>query len=53
MAYGNLSAERRVEFDRALNATGSVELDSVPETWSRPRVVTYRGESYATVVSVC
>ena len=52
IAYENLSAERRTEFDRALEG-GDAELDSVPEAWSRPRIVTYEGESYATVVSVC
>ena len=51
--YANRSATRQQEFDRALTR-GEYELgDSVPETWSEPRIVEYEGTEYAASVYVC
>ena len=53
IAYENLSAARQEEFDRALTR-GEYELgDSVPETWSGPRIVEYEGTEYTVSVYVC
>jgi hypothetical protein len=53
LAYSNLSAARQQEFRRALdNGTASIGTD-LPETWSSPRTVEYRGTLYDAVVFVC
>jgi hypothetical protein len=54
LAYANLSAARQSEFDAALaNRNGTTTLETLPETWSRPRVVEKNGTLYATVASTC
>ena len=54
LAYENLSAARQSEFDRArANQNSTTTLDTLPEVWSRPRVVEYEDKLYATVASTC
>lgn len=54
LAYANLSAARQSEFDRArTNRNGTITLETLPEVWSRPRVVAYEDDRYATVASTC
>lgn len=51
--YANLSADRQREFDRA-RERGEYELgDSLPETWSSPRIVEYEGTEYHVSAYVC
>lgn len=53
LAYSELSPARQREFDAAL-ASGSTELgDTLPEAWAGPRLVSYQGEQYYAVASVC
>lgn len=51
--YADLSTDRQREFDRAREA-GEYELgDSLPETWSGPRIVEYEGTEYHVSAYVC
>ena len=50
--YATLSAERRQEFDRALEH-GSVEMETLPDAWGGPVIVTSAGEQYYVVAAVC
>lgn len=51
--YSNLSADRQAEFRTALER-GDTELGTaLPELWSSPVVVTYRGERYVAGAFVC
>ncbi|WP_117594242.1 hypothetical protein [Haloprofundus halophilus] len=52
LAYENLSADRRTEFDRA-RENGTLSMESLPDTWSAPRIVEYEGEAYETVAATC
>ncbi|WP_224333555.1 hypothetical protein [Haloprofundus halobius] len=52
LAYENLSADRRAEFDRA-RENGTLSMESLPDTWSAPRIVEYDGETYETVAATC
>ena len=48
----NLSAPRRAEFERMVES-GSVSLETLPETWASPVLVDYRGETYYVVAQTC
>jgi hypothetical protein len=50
--FGSLSDPRQAEFERMVSE-GSVELDTLPETWSSPVLVDYRGETYYVVAQTC
>jgi len=49
--YENLSTERQQEFRQGIG--GSVEMETLPDAWSGPVIVTYEGERYYVVASVC
>ena len=51
VAYENLTADRRSEFDRA--RTDTAELEALPEVWGSPVLVTHEGEQYYVVASTC
>ena len=51
VAYENLSSARQSEFDRARNDTA--ELETLPEMWGSPVLVSYDGEQYYVVASTC
>jgi hypothetical protein len=51
VAYENLTADRQSEFDRARNDTA--ELETLPEVWGSPVLVTVQGEEYYVVASTC
>ncbi|WP_136591139.1 hypothetical protein [Salinigranum halophilum] len=51
--FAALAPARQREFEAAL-ANGTVELDdALPEPWSAPLLVEYRGEQYYAVAQVC
>ena len=51
VVYENLTVDRQSEFDRARNDTA--ELETLPEVWGSPVLVTYEGEQYYVVASTC
>jgi hypothetical protein len=51
VAYENLSSARQSEFDRARNDTA--ELETLPEMWGSPVLVTDEGDVYYVVASTC
>jgi hypothetical protein len=53
LEYSELPPARQREFEAAL-AKGSIELgETLPDTWSSPRIVTYQDEQYYAVAYVC
>lgn len=52
VAYDDLVPERQTEFDRAL-ANGSVEMETLPDVWSRPTIIAHEGNNYYTVAETC
>ena len=51
VAYENLTADRQSEFDRA--RTDTAELETLPEVWGSPVLVSHDGEQYYVVASTC
>jgi len=49
--YENLSSARQSEFDRARSDTA--ELETLPEVWGSPVLVSHDGETYYVVASTC
>lgn len=50
--FSDLSDSRQAEFERMV-ASESVEFETLPEAWSSPVLVDYRGATYYVVAQTC